>query len=266
MSVNTFDTPKSLLYLLICNIIATKAFKCEFVSDSEHTVSAQGASFRAHMDYEDAHADIEEYDVLLVPGGNTENALKGDGEPFKLIQAFVDLQKKDPSKERTLISICTGSLFLAKLGILQGLGATTHPDFYTKLEILCQEAARRGDLEQTDVMEERYVVNNARFALGENEEENPFVFRKRPDGRRKSLARKGSNAWRESNRRRESIIQRANLPLGGLRVITSGGISTGLDASLYLVSAMVSHESAEEVARYLQYTWNKGVTVDSIDV
>lgn len=218
------------------------------------------------MDYEEAHESLEDFDVLIVPGGGTDAILKENAEPLQLIKAFAEMQKKDPSKERTLISVCTGSMFLAQQGILQGLSATTHPDFYTKFEILCQEAARRGDLEQTDVMEERYVVNNARFALGDDEDENPFVLKKRPDGRRKSIARKGSNAWKESNRRRESVAQRASLKLGGLRVITTGGITCGLDAALYLVSAMVSHDSAEEVARLMQYTWNKGVTVAGIDV
>ncbi len=54
--------------------------------------------------------------------------------------------------------------------------------------------------------------------------------------------------------------------LGGLRVITSGGVSAGLDAALYLVSALVSEESAVEVARVIQWTWNKGVVVDGLDV
>lgn len=247
---------------------ASRAFKCEFVAADEHTVSAQGLSVRAHMDFEDAHEELSEFDVLIIPGGGTEKILAAgdDAEPKKLIKAFAELQQNDPSKERTLISICTGSLLLAQTGVLQGLGVTTHPDYYTKLELLCQEAARKGDLEQSDVMEERYVVNNARFDLGENEDENPFVLKKRPDGRRKSIARKGSNAWQEGNRRRESIVRRQNLRLGGLRVITAGGIASGLDASLYLVGAMVSHEIAEEVARHMQYTWTKGVTVDGIDV
>ena len=147
------------------------------------------------------------------------------------------------------------------------MAATTHPDYYTKFEILCKEAARKGELlEQTDVMEENYVVNNARFDLGADMDENPFVLTKRPDGRRKSVARKGSNAWKESVKRRESNARRAGLKLGGLRVITSGGVTSGLDASLYLVAAMVSHESAQEVSRVLQYSWNKGVTVEGIDV
>jgi hypothetical protein len=157
-------------------------------------------------------------------------------------------------------------MFLAQQGILQGMGATTHPDLYTKFEILCQQAARKGDLALTELFEERYVVNNARFAVDEDDEENPFIFRRRPDARQKSHGRKGSNAWKESNRRRESAAQRSQMRLGGLRVVTAGGGTAALDASLYLVSAMVSHESAEEVARVLQYQWKKCVVVDSIDI
>ena len=229
--------------------------------------SSSGLTIKADIDYEDAHESIKEYDVLIIPGGGgIENVLKQQSEPFKLVKAFANLQQTDPSKERTLMSIGTGSLILAQAGLLQGMSATTHPDYYTKMEIICKEAARQGNLEQTDVMEENYVVNNARFELGENLEENPFVLTKRPDGRRKSIARKGSNAWKESVKRRESNARRASLRLGGLRVITSGGVTSGLDASLYLVAAMVSHGSAQEVARILQYNWNKGVTVEGIDV
>ena len=229
--------------------------------------SSSGLTVKADTDFEDTHEDLNDYDVLIIPGGDgIDDVLKEQSEPIPLIKAFAKLQQTDPSKERTLLSIGTGSLLLAQAGVLQGMAATTHPDFYTKMEIICKEAARRGDLEQTDVMEENYVVNNARFDLGEKLEENPFILSKRPDGRRKSIARKGSNAWKESVKRRESNARRASLRLGGLRVITSGGVTSGLDASLYLVAAMVSFESAQEVARVLQYSWNKGVTVEGIDV
>ncbi len=66
--------------------------------------------------------------------------------------------------------------------------------------------------------------------------------------------------------RRESIARRAAMRLGGLRVITSGGVSAGIDAALYLVSILVSEESANAVARHLQVTWTKGVVVDGLDV
>jgi len=114
-------------------------------------------------------------------------------------------------------------------------------------------------------MEERYVVNNLRFDLGENPNENPYVRRK-SDAKRPTMKRKGSNAWRESNTRRESNARRAALRLGGLRVITTGGVTCGLDASLYLVSIMVNEESAQEAARIMQYEWRKGIVVDGIDI
>lgn len=73
-------------------------------------------------------------------------------------------------------------------------------------------------------------------------------------------------SWKGSNSRRESIARRAAMRLGGLRVITSGGISSGIDAALYLVSAMVDDECAVEVARLMQWNWSKGVVVDGLDV
>lgn len=252
---------------LILSPPESKAFECTIASSSQGVTSSSGLTIKADLDLDTAHEYLNDYDTLIIPGGDGIDAvLRDSSEPIPLILAFAQLQQKDSSKERTLLSIGTGSLALAQAGVLQGLAATTHPDAYTRMEIICKEAARRGDLEQTDVMEENYVVNNARFDLGDNLEENPFILSKRPDGRRKSIARKGSNAWKESVRRRESNARRANLRLGGLRVITSGGVTSGLDASLYLVAAMVSHESAQEVARALQYNWNKGVTVEGIDI
>lgn len=66
--------------------------------------------------------------------------------------------------------------------------------------------------------------------------------------------------------RRESIARRAAMRLGGLRVITAGGNSAGVDATLYLVSALVDDDCAVEVARQMQWTWNKGIVVDGLDV
>lgn len=73
-------------------------------------------------------------------------------------------------------------------------------------------------------------------------------------------------SWKGSNSRRESIARRAAMRLGGLRVITSGGVSSGIDAALYLVSALVDDECAIEVARLMQWNWTKGVVVDGLDV
>ncbi|KAF1810762.1 class I glutamine amidotransferase-like protein [Eremomyces bilateralis CBS 781.70] len=246
-----------------------QAFVIHTVAEDERVISNQGIKIKADMDFEEAEDRLDEFDILAIPGGNVVALLDSkaldDLPTVTIAKAWCALQKKDPSRERTLFSICTGSLFLAKAGLLQGLSATTHPDHYTKFEILCQEAAKADSLVPTNVMEERYVVNNARFDLGPDLDENPFILSKKPDGRRPSTARKGSDAWKLS-RRRESLVRRGQLPLGGMRVITAGGITAGLDATLYLIGALVTIEAAKKVAHSLQYVWNKGVTVEGIDV
>lgn len=132
------------------------------------------------------------------------------------------------------------------------------------------------------------VVNNLRFDLGENEEDNPYVLSRKelkehkrrkssagglpspiedaPNGRRMSSARKGSMSLKLSNNRRESVLKRANLRLGGLRVLTTSGVTSGIDGALYMVGALVSDDAADEVARKMCHTWKKGMVVDGIDV
>lgn len=254
-------------------------------------MTAQNFPMTAHIDYNEAMKRLGEIDLLVVPGGGHEKVLQAKSQPLTMIKAYAELQKKNPARERSLMSVCTGSLFLAETGILSGLAATTHPNYITKMEILCSNAAQRDMTDRTDVMEVRYVVNNLRFELGENyEEENPYVLSKKEykdhkrrkssaggppspieertngTGRRASNARKGSISLKMSNMRRESVLKRANLRLGGLRVLTCSGITSGIDGALYMVAAMVSDDSAEEVARVMCHDWKKGIVVDGTDV
>ena len=245
---------------------SSKAFEITLAAAEPKVLSDQGVVVGSQISFKEAHENLEEYDVLVILGGNSNEILSKEQEPAGLIVDFSELQKKDPARERTILSVCTGSLFLAKEGILSGLSATTHPDYMTKFENLCSDAATRNLQERTDVVEDaRYVVNNLRFDL-EDEDENPYIRRKSDSGRRPSNARKGSMSWKGSNSRRESITRRAAMRLGGLRVITAGGNSAGVDAALYLVSALVDDECAVEVARIMQWTWNKGIVVDGLDV
>ncbi|AEO66847.1 1758096e-ea3d-4e8c-8e66-1d3bc465d27e [Thermothielavioides terrestris] len=242
----------------------SKAFDFTIASGEPNVLSEQGAIIGSQVLWKEAHERLNDFDVLVVVGGNTDEILKEKAEPLGLITAFAELQQNDPSRERTLLSVSTGSLFLAQQGILQGLSATTHPDYYIKFENLCSEAVKRNLGEHTDLIEDaRYVVNNLRFELGD-EDENPYIRRKSDAGRPPN-ARKGSVSFKSASRR-ESIARRAAMRLGGLRVITSGGVAAGMDAALYLVSILVSEESANEVARVMQLTWTKGVVVDGLDV
>ncbi|TDZ14469.1 Protein DJ-1-like protein [Colletotrichum orbiculare MAFF 240422] len=243
----------------------SKAFECTIAAAEPKVTSDSGVTIGTQVSFKDAYERLSDFDVLVIVGGDSDKIIKANAEPLPLIAAFAELQKKDPSHERTLLSVCTGSLFLAKAGVLAGLSATTHSDYITKFEILCSEAATTNLTERTDVVEDaRYVVNNLRFDLGD-EDENPYVRRGSDSGRRPSNARKGSMSFKSSGRR-ESITRRAAMRLGGLRVITAAGVSAGVDAALYLVSALVSDESAEETARYINWNWTKGVVVDGLDV
>ncbi|KAI0152384.1 class I glutamine amidotransferase-like protein [Hypoxylon sp. NC0597] len=245
---------------------STKAFDCTIAAAEPKVLSEQGVVIGAQITYKEAHERLNDFDVLVVVGGNHDAILKEKSEPIPIIEAFAELQRKDYTRERTLMSVCTGSIFLAEAGILEGLSATCHPDYMTKFEIICSNAAQRDLQERTDVVEDaRYVVNNLRFDLGD-EDENPYIRRKSDAGRRPSAARKGSISFKGSNGRRESIARRAAMRLGGLRVITAGGISAGLDAALYLVSILVDEDVANEVARFIQHEWVKGTVVDGLDV
>ena len=62
------------------------------------------------------------------------------------------------------------------------------------------------------------------------------------------------------------MTRRAAMRLGGLRVVTSAGVTSGIDAALYLVSILVDEDAANEVARSLQHNWVKGTVVDGLDV
>ncbi|PHH64598.1 hypothetical protein CDD81_4209 [Ophiocordyceps australis] len=245
---------------------SSRAFEVTLAGAESQVLSSQGVMVGSQITFKEAHQRLEEFDVLVILGGNTEQVIDKELEPLGLINNFAELQKKDPARERTVLSICTGSILLAQEGILSGLSATTHPDYMTKFENVCSDAATRNLTERTDVIEDvRYVVNNLRFDLGD-EDDNPYIRRKSDAGRRPSTARKGSMSWKGSNSRRESIARRAAMRLGGLRVITAGGVSAGVDAALYLVSALVDEECATEVARFIQWSWNKGIVVDGLDV
>ncbi|KAI0132512.1 class I glutamine amidotransferase-like protein [Xylariales sp. AK1849] len=244
---------------------STKAFEVTIAAAEPKALSEQGVIIGTQISIKEAYERLNDFDVLVVLGGNSEAILKEKAEPLSIISAYSELQKNDSSRERTLLSVCTGALFLAEQGILSGLSATTHPDYMTAFENICSHSAVRDAQERTDVDEEaRYVVNNLRFDIGD-EDENPYVRRASDAGRRPSNARKGSISFKGMSRR-ESIARRAAMRLGGLRVITSGGSTAGIDAALYLVSILVDDASAVEVARILQHNWVKGTVVDGLDV
>lgn len=181
----------------------SKVFQPTISAVSEFTTSTQKAIFKRHISIIEAHSTLAEYNVLVIPGGGSQPVLDGQTEPIHLIKAFAALPKKADGSTRYLLSVCTGSLFLAEAGVLDGLSGTTHVNYYGQLGKI---AAKKG---KTTVLDERFVVNKV-------DEEK------------------------------------------GLRIITSGGVSCGLDASLWLVEHIAGSESKERVMKIVQYAWREG--------
>lgn len=73
--------------------------------------------------------EIDSLDVLVVPGGMADRGIDASNDVVKFIK------KIHPTTTWTT-SVCTGSIYLAQAGILNGLTATTHWASYDRLQAL----------------------------------------------------------------------------------------------------------------------------------
>ncbi|KAH7390130.1 class I glutamine amidotransferase-like protein [Cadophora sp. MPI-SDFR-AT-0126] len=190
------------------NPAPTPVFTHTVASLEPTTLTNQNISISRHISIAEAYAQLSNFDILVIPGGGSESVLPGKTEPIHLIKAFADLPKKSDGGVRTILSVCTGSLFLGEAGILGGMKATTHPLYYWKLEEVCKGQGKGA----TEVVKERFVVNKV------NEEK-------------------------------------------GLRVITSGGVSCGMDSCMWLIEKTAGKESKERAAELIQYVPHEGIVL-----
>ena len=84
---------------------------------------------RLTMSATKSFSEITELDVLVVPGGNADRGIK-ENDPV------VEFVKRIYPTTTWTTSVCTGSIFLAHAGILDGLVATTHWASYDRLKAL----------------------------------------------------------------------------------------------------------------------------------
>jgi len=73
--------------------------------------------------------EVDKLDVVVVPGGFADRDIDDTHDVVRFVQ------KVHPTTTWTT-SVCTGSIFLAHAGILNGLNATTHWASYDRLEKL----------------------------------------------------------------------------------------------------------------------------------
>lgn len=136
-------------------------------------------------------ADCPKPDILVVPGGATRTSQED--------AAVLNWVRKTSVGAEVTLSVCTGSLILARAGLLDGLEATTHHQSLAALG----EAAPKAM-----VREGRRFVDNG-------------------------------------------------------RIVTSAGISAGIDASLHLVSRLLGPAAASEAAATMEYRWADGASSGS---
>lgn len=121
-------------------------------------------------------------DLLIIPGGIGTRAVLGQHDVISWIRTSASNAEK-------VMSVCTGSLLLAKAGLLEGARATTHHEVFEEL------AALAPDTE---------IVRNERF-------------------------------------------------VDNGQVVTSGGISAGIDMSLYVIELIYGKDAARKTAAYMEY-------------
>ncbi|HVS14163.1 MAG TPA: DJ-1/PfpI family protein [Thermoanaerobaculia bacterium] len=144
--------------------------------DAEPVDATGGLRVVPHCSFADAPA----IDVLLVPGGFGTRPLLEDEETLEWIRARA-------AAAELVTSVCTGSLVLARAGLLEGKRATTH---WAALDLL-------RSMPGVEVVADRRWVD---------------------DG-----------------------------------VITSAGVSAGIDMAFYVVEKLLGREIADETAGYVDY-------------
>ncbi|WP_374652353.1 DJ-1/PfpI family protein [Dongia sp.] len=123
-------------------------------------------------------------DVLLVPGGKGSRRLLRDARTLAWIG-------KQAAGAEIVASICTGALPLAKLGLLDGLKATTHAGAMAELRALGP---------RIDVRPQARFIDNGKY-------------------------------------------------------LTSGGITAGIDMSLYLLRRLTDQALVDLVLTEMEYDW-----------
>ncbi|KAL6715827.1 hypothetical protein ACLMJK_006788 [Lecanora helva] len=187
--------------------VHNQAFQITQIASTETILAGGLLTITPNTTFAEASKKIEDFDLLVVPGGAPallQRMATSAGPEIQFIKAFNSLGQKG-GKERTILSICTGALLVGAAGALKNLKATTH---HRALEIL-------GQIDGSiDVVSHRQNGSVGRYVDGGRNE-------------------------------------------NGVRIVTAGGVSCGLDATLYIAEITAGREAAEMAARMTEYQWQR---------
>jgi transcriptional regulator GlxA family with amidase domain len=157
---------------------------CLVSEDGKRVIARNG--LKVDVDY--GLSDCPKLDLLLIPGGQGTRTLMYNEN----VQAWIQSQYDDVEH---LLTVCTGSLVVAKTGLLSGLAATT---YHTAFDLLTEAEP---------------------------------TLEPRPGER-----------WVDNG-----------------KIITSAGVSAGIDMALHTVSRLLGKEFADQTARFMEYEyWSVG--------
>jgi len=108
----------------------------EIIGFEREIVCANGMIVKAHKLYH----RLDNYDVLIIPGGKGISALKDNEDFLEDIKQF--------SEKHIIASVCTGALVLAWAGILKGKRGATHYFHRRKLEEFCKVIPERVAIDE----------------------------------------------------------------------------------------------------------------------
>ena len=115
----------------LLNRVPTENWEVKILGENPAHVSATGIEIKTHGRIEEAN---ESDAVLFVSGFGTRDRIVDEN--------WLGRFKLDPQKQ-IIGSICSGSLIMAKLGLLEGKTATTYPTTKTALEDLGVEVVEK---------------------------------------------------------------------------------------------------------------------------
>lgn len=197
-------------------------FKITTIAREETVTTSCSAKIKADLLLSTAYPIISSFDILIVPGAAPTliNQLIEHDTPEKdLVRAYA---RTNTSRPRIIFSICTGAFLLGAAGILPGTTVTTHQHALEVLRGICSSNVESG-------------------------------------GRSGSGSGNGNG---NANKDIPRIVRRRFVDGGHVRgtrvqVVTAGGISSGLDATFYIVCLLAGAETASWIARVMEYGWRE---------
>lgn len=147
----------------LLNRVRVDGWHVKILGEKGSHLSATGQTVQTHGSVEEANgADA----VLFVSGFGTRDRIADENWLGKF--------KLDPEKQ-VIGSICSGALILAKLGLLEGLTATTYPTVKTALEGMGVEVVEKPFVKHGNIgtaggcLAQQYLVSWVIESLGQPE-------------------------------------------------------------------------------------------------